>query len=87
MRKENMKFVQDTDVPITTTLTLTEKVHLNIIESKDGRTAGELLKEFSNYNPRSIRYATQELKMKELITSDIKCRCHSTTIYYGVNNS
>ena len=81
--RRNKQFVQEVDRTIP--LNLNEKVHKSITDAKNGRTAGELEKEFKNYNPRSIRYAVRELVTSELITNVDKCRCHSTTIYHKSN--
>lgn len=63
-------------------LNLSQQIQQSIFISEDGRTAGELEKEFKNYNPRSIRYSVRELVTSEIITNTDKCRCHSATIYH-----
>jgi hypothetical protein len=81
--RRNKSFVPDTP-KVVVKLNLNQLIHKSIKSSKDGRTAGELEREFKNYNPRSIRYSVRELVTSELITNDVKCRCHSATIYHGV---
>jgi len=79
--RRNKNFVPDT--PKTEAkLNLNQLVHRSILDSKDGRTAGELEREFRNYSPRSIRYSVRELITNELVRNDVKCRCHGTTIYH-----
>ena len=82
--RRNKSFVPDTP-KVKVKLNLNQLIHQSILDSKDGRTAGELEREFKNYNPRSIRYAVRELITSEIIRNDVKCRCHSTTIYHISN--
>lgn len=82
--RRNKDFIPDTP-KVKVKLNLNQLIHQSIIDSKDGRTAGELEKEFKNYNPRSIRYSVRELVTSELITNDVKCRCHGTPIYHISN--
>lgn len=82
--RRNKDFIPDTP-KVKVKLNLNQLIHQSIIDSKDGRTAGELEKEFKNYNPRSIRYSVRELVTGDVITNTEKCRCHSTTIYHISN--
>lgn len=79
--RRNKCFVPDTP-KVVVKLNLNQQIQQSILDSKDGRTAGELEREFKNYNPRSIRYAVRELVTSEIITNIDKCRCHSATIYH-----
>jgi len=61
---------------------LKDKILQHLTKNPD-RTPEQLYKAFPDNNPRSIRYAIQELRNKELIKK-ITCKCEQSH-YFRVN--
>jgi hypothetical protein len=81
--RRNKCFVPDSRAtPTPEPMNLTKRVEQSIMNAADGRTGTELEAEFNTYHPRSVRYSTKDLTNAGIITNNIRCRCHNTTIFY-----
>ena len=82
MRTENMKWVEETTIPIK--LTVREQVEELIKKSIDGLTGAEIETALPKYSARGIRTEIKSLCDIGKINGDTKCRCHRTSIYKTV---